>query len=56
MTQMVASAVFDIDILRSIQGGVAPNHRSPASAMKPAGQDPRPRQSPKLTIVPLCLQ
>jgi hypothetical protein len=49
-------AVFDIEILRSVQGGVAPHHRSPASAMEPAGQDPRARQSPKLTTVPLCLR
>jgi hypothetical protein len=49
-------AVFDIEILRSVQGGVAPHHRSPASAMKPAGQDPRARQSPKLATVPLCLR
>jgi hypothetical protein len=32
-------ADFDIEILRSAHGGVAPHHRSPASAMEPAGQD-----------------
>jgi hypothetical protein len=48
-------AVFDIEILRSVQGGVAPHHLSPTSAMEPAGQDPRARQSPKLTTVPLCM-
>jgi hypothetical protein len=36
----------DIEILRSVHGGVAPHHRSPASAMEPAGQDPRARQEP----------
>jgi hypothetical protein len=29
----------DIGILHSVQGGVAPHHRSPASAMEPAGLD-----------------
>ena len=32
-------ADFDIEILRSVHGGVAPHHRSPISANKPAGQD-----------------
>jgi len=32
-------AGFDIEILRSVYGGVAPDHRSPIAAMKPAGQD-----------------
>lgn len=36
----------DIEILRSVQGGVAPHHRSPASAMEPAGQDPGACQRP----------
>jgi hypothetical protein len=36
----------DIEILRSVQGGVAPHHRSPASAMEPAGQDPGASQRP----------
>ena len=31
-------ANFDIEILRSVRG-VAPHHRSPTSAVKPAGQD-----------------
>ena len=31
-------AGFDIEILRSVRG-VAPHHRSPTSAMEPAGQD-----------------
>jgi hypothetical protein len=31
-------ANFDIEILRSVRG-VAPHHRSPTSAAKPAGQD-----------------
>jgi hypothetical protein len=34
-------AVFDIEILRSVDDGLAPHHRSPASAIKPAGQDLR---------------
>ena len=32
-------ADFDIEILRSVDSGVAPHHRSPTSAKKPAGQD-----------------
>jgi hypothetical protein len=32
-------ADFDIEILHSVYDGVAPHHRSPASAIKPAGQD-----------------
>jgi hypothetical protein len=32
-------ADFDIEILHSVDGGVAPHHRSPTSAMEPAGQD-----------------
>jgi hypothetical protein len=30
---------FDIEILRSDKGGIAPHHRSPTSAIRPAGQD-----------------
>ena len=32
-------ADFDIEILHSVQKGMSPHHRSPASAIKPAGQD-----------------
>jgi hypothetical protein len=32
-------AGFDMEILHSVDGGVAPHHRSPTSATKPAGQD-----------------
>ena len=32
-------ADFDIEILHSVDGGIAPHHRSPTSAIKPAGQD-----------------
>jgi hypothetical protein len=32
-------ADFDIEILRSVDGGVAPHHQSPITAMGPAGQD-----------------
>jgi hypothetical protein len=32
-------ADFDIEILRSAHGGVPPHHRSPTSALAPAGQD-----------------
>ena len=40
MMQLIACfADFDIEILRSVDGGVAPHHRSPISAIKPAGQD-----------------
>jgi hypothetical protein len=34
-------ADFDIEILRSVDDGLAPHHRSPTSASKPAGQDLR---------------
>jgi hypothetical protein len=33
-------ADFDIEILHSAHDGITPHHRSPASANKPAGQDP----------------
>jgi hypothetical protein len=36
----------DCDIEIWFQGGVAPHHRSPTSAMEPAGQDPRARLEP----------
>src|ERR1700676_1298 len=39
-------ANFDIEILRSVHRGVVPHHRCPASAMEPAGQDPRAPQEP----------
>src|SRR5271169_4657526 len=32
-------ADFDIEILHSVHCGVAPHHRSPTSAIEPAGQD-----------------
>ena len=32
-------AVDDIEILHPVDSGVAPHHRSPASAMKPAERD-----------------
>jgi hypothetical protein len=31
--------VIDMEILGSVQGGVAPHYRSPTSAIEPAGQD-----------------
>jgi len=34
-------ADFDIEILREVDDGLAPHHRSPTSAIKPAGQDLR---------------
>jgi hypothetical protein len=34
-------ADFDIEILRYADDGLAPHHRSPTSAIKPAGQDLR---------------
>jgi hypothetical protein len=39
-------ADFDIEILRSVHGGVAPHHRSPITANKPAGQDLKARWAP----------
>src|ERR1700716_3336026 len=41
-------ADFGIGILHSVYGGVAPHHRSPTSANKPAGQDPRALMRPGL--------
>src|SRR5271169_2903579 len=32
-------ADFDMEVLRSVRRGVAPHHRSPTSAIEPAGQD-----------------
>jgi hypothetical protein len=40
-------ADFDIEILHSVYDGVAPHHRSPASAIKPAGQDLGAPMAPK---------
>jgi hypothetical protein len=40
-------ADFDIEILHSAHDGVAPHHRSPASANKPAGRDLRAPLAPK---------
>jgi hypothetical protein len=40
-------ADFDMEILRSVDSGVAPHHRSPAQAMQPAGQDLRAFVAPK---------
>jgi hypothetical protein len=34
-------ADFDIEILRSVDDGLVPHHRSPTAAIKPAGQDLR---------------
>jgi hypothetical protein len=39
---------FGIGILHSVYGGVAPHHRSPTSANKPAGQDSRALMTPGL--------
>jgi hypothetical protein len=50
-TDNVESRFFvdcDIEILRSVHGGVAPHHRSPATAIEPAGQDPRAPQEPRI--------
>src|SRR6266513_2167263 len=40
-------ADFDMEILRSVDSGVAPHHRSPTSAIKPAEQDLRALLAPK---------
>jgi hypothetical protein len=42
-------ADFDIEILRSVDDGLAPHHRSPTSAIKPAGQDLRAPQAPGIS-------
>jgi hypothetical protein len=39
---------FGIGILDSVYGGVAPHHRSPTTANKPAGQDSRAFMTPGL--------
>jgi hypothetical protein len=49
-------ADFDIETLLSVDGGVAPHHRSPTSAMEPAGQDLGARMRSGLTTVPLQSQ
>src|SRR5262245_17281553 len=36
---MISSQPLTFEILRSVDSGVAPHHRSPASATEPAGQD-----------------
>src|SRR5882757_3860359 len=36
---MISSQPLTFEILRSVDNGVAPHHRSPASATEPAGQD-----------------
>src|SRR5256714_12714656 len=40
-------ADFDMEILRSVDSGVAPHHRSPTSAIQPAGRDLRAPLAPK---------
>jgi len=37
----VALQILTFEILRSVDGGIAPHHRSPIAAMKPVGQDLR---------------
>jgi hypothetical protein len=45
---------LDIEILRSVDDGITPHHRSPTSASKPAGQDlGAPKVRPELVTVPL---
>jgi hypothetical protein len=39
---------FGIGILHSVYGGVAPHHRSPTSANKPAGQDSWGAHDPRI--------
>src|SRR5262245_3721499 len=46
-------ADFDIEILRLVDGGVAPHHQSPTSGMEPAGQDLGARMRSGLTTLPL---
>jgi hypothetical protein len=42
-----------MEILRSVDDGIAPHHRSPTSANKPAGQDLGAKPSSRMTAVPL---
>src|SRR5881227_4021349 len=44
---------FDIKILRSVEAASTPHHRSPTSAIRPAGQDIEAPQRPELTTPPL---
>jgi hypothetical protein len=37
---------FDIEILLRFKASSSPHHRSPTSAMEPAGQDPKAQFSP----------
>jgi hypothetical protein len=46
-------ADLDIEILRSVHGGVAPHHRSPIAGMKPVGQDLWAQLAPRMATVPL---
>jgi hypothetical protein len=42
----VALQILTFEILRSVDGGIAPHHRSPIAAMKPVGQDLRGALAP----------
>jgi len=45
---VVALQVSAFEILRSVRGSVAPHHRSPIAAIKPAGQDPGAPMAPRI--------
>jgi hypothetical protein len=50
---MISSQPLTFEILRSVDSGVAPHHRSPASATEPAGQDLWASSLPERATVPL---
>src|SRR5215813_4178321 len=54
--QMISSQPLTFEILRSVDSGVAPHHRSPASATEPAGQDLWASSLPERATVPLQSQ
>jgi hypothetical protein len=53
---MISSQPLTFEILRSVDSGIAPHHRSPASAKEPAGQDLWASSLPERPTVPLQWQ
>src|SRR5262245_5454999 len=53
---MICSQPLTFEILRSVDSGVAPHHRSPTSATEPAGQDLWASSLPERATVPLQSQ
>src|SRR5262245_13233083 len=53
---MISSQPLTFEILRSVESGVAPHHRSPTSATEPARQDLWASSLPERATVPLQSQ